>query len=75
MANAKHQHIDSSGVFDCPLGSSCKLPSAGVVFDELVKAAQRVIATANKIPPEAGPEPQSIIALRKALAKAEGRRR
>jgi len=42
-------------------------------YDRLLKAAQRVVATANKIPSEAGPEPQSIIELRGAIPKAEWR--
>jgi len=33
-----HTHIDSSGCFECELGSACKLPGAGEVFDAMLLA-------------------------------------
>ena len=55
-------HLVREGVECCPLHEAAA---------ELLEAARLVINTANKIPAEVGPEPKSIIALRRAIAKAE----
>lgn len=45
MTNAHpHFHIDSSGAFECPMGSTCKLPDAGKQYDAGLTALRLAVS-------------------------------
>jgi len=45
MENKKpHQHIDSSGAFDCPVWPECNMPDAGQQFDLMNDALMSLVS-------------------------------
>jgi hypothetical protein len=75
-----HNHIDSSGVFECPLGSACKLPNAGEQFDAMLEALEaflRAPSIGSNGPGSVTIEVQTfnLKAAQAAIAIAKGQRR
>jgi len=64
-----HFHIDSSGAFECPMGSACKLPDAGKQFDAALTGLRLAVSVLKDSAFNAVVREE----IRKALATLEGK--
>jgi hypothetical protein len=80
MGRGSHEHIDSSGAFICPLGSTCDKPNAGEQFDAMLEALELAAPwlgklIANNVHLECVMPNHAVRTLQKveaAIAKAKG---
>jgi hypothetical protein len=75
-----HSHIDSSGCFECPLGSACDMPNAGQQFDAMIETLKGCLEWMEVNYPKTNHNQAQRIAdkpifkLRDAIATAQGKR-
>lgn len=66
-----HTHVDSSGVFECPVSSICKQADAGEVFDALLLACKSALSVLRNS--SINIDQMVVKELREAIKKAEGK--
>ena len=67
----QHTHIDSSGVFECPVEGQCTLAPAGLVFDLLLMGCKSAISVLRDS--SRNIDYMVVADLRRAVKMAEGK--